>query len=107
MKSDLPKILHPLGGRPVFHYVLDLAHQMRAQEVIVVVSPSLKGIETPFSHQTVVQSPALGTGDAVKCALPHLKKEGHVLILFGDTPLILKETLDRMINLAHTRSDMA
>jgi bifunctional UDP-N-acetylglucosamine pyrophosphorylase/glucosamine-1-phosphate N-acetyltransferase len=107
MKSDIPKILHPLGGRPVFHYVLDLAHHMTPKEVIVVVSPSLKDIETPFSHQTVVQHPALGTGDAVKYALPHLKKEGHVLILFGDTPLILKETLDRMIDLAQARPDMA
>jgi bifunctional UDP-N-acetylglucosamine pyrophosphorylase/glucosamine-1-phosphate N-acetyltransferase len=107
MKSDKPKILHSLGGRPVFHYVLDLAHQMMPEEVIVVVSPSLRELETPFTHQTVVQHPARGTGDAVKWALPHVKKEGHVLILFGDTPLILKESLDRMINLAHSRPDMA
>ncbi|MBA3813748.1 MAG: bifunctional UDP-N-acetylglucosamine diphosphorylase/glucosamine-1-phosphate N-acetyltransferase GlmU [Alphaproteobacteria bacterium] len=107
MKSDTPKILHPLGGRPVFHYALDLAQRMTPQEVIVVVSPSLKELDIPFSHQTVVQQPALGTGDAVKWALPHLNKKGHVLILFGDTPLILKETLDRMTDLAHARPDMA
>lgn len=107
MKSDTPKILHPLGGRPVVHYALDLAHQMTPQEVVLVVSPGLQDIKSPFAHQTVVQHPARGTGDAVKWALPHLKHEGHVLILFGDTPLIVKETLDRMIELAHDRPDMA
>lgn len=107
MKSELPKILHSLGGRPVLHYVLDLAHQMTKQEMTLVVSPSLKDISTPFPHQTVVQHPAQGTGDAVKWALPHLETEGHTLILFGDTPLILKETLDRMVALARVRPEMA
>lgn len=107
MKSDTPKILHSLGGRPVVHYALDLAQQMNPQEIVLVVSPGSQDIKTPFTHQTVVQYPAQGTGDAVKWALPHLKKEGHVLILFGDTPLILQETLDRVMGLAYTRPDMA
>jgi len=107
MKSDLPKILHPLGGRPVLHYVLDMAHQLTSQEIVLVVSPTLKEIQTPFSHQTVIQHPAQGTGDAVKWALPHLKETGHVLILFGDTPLIQKETIDRMVALSHKNSEMA
>lgn len=107
MKSDIPKILHPLGGRPVLHHVLNLANQMTSEPAILVVSPSLKDIETPFAHQTVVQFPAQGTGDAVKCALPYVKKEGYVLVLYGDTPLILKETLDRMLDLARSRPEMA
>jgi bifunctional UDP-N-acetylglucosamine pyrophosphorylase/glucosamine-1-phosphate N-acetyltransferase len=107
MKSELPKILHSLGGRPVLHYVLDLAHQIANQDITLVVSPSLKDIVTPFPHQTVVQHPAQGTGDAVKWALPHLKTDGHTLILFGDTPLILKETIDRMVALAHSSPEMA
>jgi bifunctional UDP-N-acetylglucosamine pyrophosphorylase/glucosamine-1-phosphate N-acetyltransferase len=107
MKSDIPKILHPLGGRPILYYTLDLAHQMTPKKVILVVNPSLKDIDTPFAHQTVVQHSAQGTGDAVKWALPQVKKEGYVLILFGDTPLILKETLDLMINLAHAHPEMA
>jgi len=107
MQSDLPKVLHPLGGRPALYYVLDLAHKMNPQEVVLVVSPNLKETKTPFSHKTVVQHPALGTGDAVKCALPHLKAEGYVLVLFGDTPLIRKETLDTMLDLAHRKPDRA
>jgi bifunctional UDP-N-acetylglucosamine pyrophosphorylase/glucosamine-1-phosphate N-acetyltransferase len=107
MKSELPKILHSLGGRPALHYVLDLAHHIAQEAMTLVVSPALKDISTPFTHQTVVQHPAQGTGDAVKWALPHLTKEGHTLILFGDTPLILKETIDRMVSLSHARPEMA
>ncbi len=107
MKSDTPKVLHSLGGRPLLHYVLDLAHHMTLQEVILVVSPSLKDIKTPFSHQTVVQHPAQGTGDAVKWALPYLQTKGHVLILYGDTPLIQKKTLDHMISLTQNHPDRA
>lgn len=100
MKSDIPKVLHSLGGRPVVYYALDLATQMNSQKTILVVSPSLKDIQTPFFHETVIQHPAQGTGDAVKWALPHLTEEGHVLVLFGDTPLIQKETLDKMVDLS-------
>lgn len=107
MKSDLPKILHFLGGRPVLHYVLDLAHQMNPQETVLVVSPALKDIQTSFRHKTIVQHPAQGTGDAVKQALSSIKAEGYVFILFGDTPLIQKSTLERMMSLAQNRSDMA
>lgn len=107
MKSDLPKILHPLGGRPVLHYVLDLAHRMTPQELVLVVSPFLKDIQTPFAHKTVVQHPAQGTGDAVKWALPYLKPEGYVLILASDTPLIQKKTLDQMLAMAYNRPEIA
>ncbi len=107
MKSDLPKVLHGLGGRPLLYYVLDLAQQMNPQEVVLVVSPALKDIDTPFSHKTVVQHPAHGTGDAMKCALPHLNTEGHVLVLYGDTPLIRRDTLDRMVEMSHHQPEMA
>jgi bifunctional UDP-N-acetylglucosamine pyrophosphorylase/glucosamine-1-phosphate N-acetyltransferase len=107
MKSDLPKILHPLGGRPALHYVLELAHKMSPEEVVLVVSPHLKDIQTPFSHKVAVQHPALGTGDALKYALPHLKPQGYVLVLFGDTPLIQKETLDQMLALTIQQPEMA
>lgn len=107
MKSDVPKVLHPLGGRPILHYVFDLASQLDPQEVVLVVNPSLREIKIPFAHHAVVQHPAQGTGDAVKCALSHLRKDGYVLILFGDTPLIQKETLNRMLQLAQKDSDRA
>jgi len=107
MKSETPKILHPLGGRPALYHVLDLAHQLTPRTVVLVVSPALKDIQTPFAHKTVVQHPAIGTGDAVKCALPHLNATGYVLILYGDTPLIRQETIDRMIASATHTPEMA
>lgn len=107
MKSELPKILHLLGGRPVLHYALDLAQNLHPKETILVVSPSLQDIKTPFKYQAVIQHPAQGTGDAVKCALPHLKPEGHVLVLYGDTPLIQKETLHKMISLCQKHPETA
>jgi bifunctional UDP-N-acetylglucosamine pyrophosphorylase/glucosamine-1-phosphate N-acetyltransferase len=107
MLSDLPKILHPLGGRPALHYVLDLAHQMTPAEVVLVVSPALKDLKTPFTHKITIQDPAQGTGDAVKFALPHLKPQGHVMVLFGDTPLIQKKTLDNMLKLAERKPEKA
>jgi len=107
MQSDLPKILHPLGGRPALDYVLDLAQRMTSTQSILVVSPALQGLTTPFSHTTVVQHPARGTGDAVRCALPHLKAQGHVLVLYGDTPLIRQETLERMVALSRATPELA
>lgn len=107
MKSELPKILHPLGGRPVLHYVLDLAQQFKPEKTVLVVSPGLKEIETPFNHQTVVQHPAQGTGDAVKFALPYLSSNGHVLVLYGDTPLIEKNTLNAMTALSEKHPETA
>src|SRR3989338_500415 len=98
LKSDLPKVLHSLGGRPMVHYALDLACQMKPIETVLVVSPSLQDIQIPFPHKTVVQHPAQGTGDAVKYALPFLKADGHVLILYGDTPLIKKATLEKILS---------
>jgi len=107
MKSDLPKILHSLGGRPVLHYVLDMAQQLISREVILVVSPSLSEIKATFAYQTVIQHPAQGTGDAVKYALPYLKAEGYVLVLYGDTPLIRKETIERLITFVRERPHVA
>jgi bifunctional UDP-N-acetylglucosamine pyrophosphorylase/glucosamine-1-phosphate N-acetyltransferase len=55
----------------------------------------------------VVQHPAKGTGDAVRWAVPHLKDQGYVLVLYGDTPLVRKETLDKMMNKAQHHPEMA
>lgn len=107
MLSKLPKILHLLGGRPVLHYVLDVAQRLDAKKPVLVVSPSLKDIQTPYHHEIVVQHLAQGTGDAVKCALPFLKSEGHVLVLYGDTPLIQVETLHRITAVSHDHPETA
>src|SRR3989338_6652522 len=107
MMSDLPKVLHLLGGRPVLHYPLELAESLSSTKTLLIVSPTLKDIQTPFQHETVIQHPARGTGDALKCALPLLKPAGHVLILYGDTPLIQQETLKKMLRLSEKQPETA
>lgn len=107
MVSDVPKVLHLLGGRPVLHYPLELAKNLSSTKTVLVVSPTLKDIQTPFQHETVIQHPARGTGDALKCALPLLKPEGYVLVLYGDTPLIQQETLEQMIRLCEKQPETA
>src|SRR3990167_10068245 len=107
MKSNLPKILHPLGGRPVVHHILDLAHKMTPKEVVVVVSPTLKELSLPFPSRIIVQHPAQGTGDAVKQALPFITPEGYVLILYGDVPLIQEKTLEKMLALSQAQPELA
>ena len=103
MKSDLPKVLHPLAGRPMISWILDTASQLGAQKIVVVVGPqgdSIKNAVTP--HQTVVQKEQLGTADAVKAALPALKGfEGDVLVLYGDGPLYRAQTLLTLLETMH------
>ncbi len=100
MKSEKPKILHVLGGQPALYYVLSLSEKFQPTQMILVVSPSLKEIQTPFQHHIAIQHSPQGTGDAVKCALPYLNSSEHVLVLYGDTPLIQKETLEKMLTLS-------
>ncbi len=108
MKSDLPKVLHPLGGRPMLRWVLDAVAALGPAEVVVVVGadqPQVAEAATP--HRTAVQDPPLGTGHAVIAALAELGLEeardamafDEVLVVNGDTPLLRPETLKRLIAL--------
>jgi len=101
MKSPLPKVLHPIGGRAMLHHVLDVADAVGATRKVVVVAPNGSAIrELAESHgaATVVQERQLGTGHAVKCAEAALEGfDGTLLVLFGDTPLLTEETLRRLV----------
>jgi bifunctional UDP-N-acetylglucosamine pyrophosphorylase/glucosamine-1-phosphate N-acetyltransferase len=99
MKSALPKVLHPLGGLPMVRHVLDAAQALAPARIVVVVGPGMENVAKAVApHATVVQENQLGTGDAVKAALPLLEGfSGDVLVLYGDTPLITVETLRDMV----------
>ncbi|MEB3701429.1 Bifunctional UDP-N-acetylglucosamine diphosphorylase/glucosamine-1-phosphate N-acetyltransferase GlmU [Candidatus Bealeia paramacronuclearis] len=97
MRSVLPKIFHPLGGKPILDYVIETALSLKPQKTVLVLSPILEKYAFSRVSATVFQDPPQGTGDAVKCALPKLNCNGDVLVLFGDTPLVTKDTLDRLI----------
>ncbi len=96
MKSELPKVLHPLAGRAMIHYALDAARAISPERLVCVIGPGMTELaETVAPVPAVVQETPLGTGDAVKAARATLGGfEGRVLVLFGDTPFITSATLE-------------
>lgn len=108
MKSELPKVLHPLCGRPVLQYVLDLVKAIRASKTVVVVGHKHEEVTAilPPGLAAARQKKLIGTADAVKCAMPYLKGfKGTVLVLYGDTPLLKKETISKMLKF-HTENKL-
>ena len=95
MKSSLPKVLHKISGKPMVEHVVDVARSVESDNIICVVGhgrdiviDSLKHLDLKF----VVQEEQLGTGHAVMMADEFIK-EGDVLVLFGDVPLLSEKTL--------------
>lgn len=100
MKSRLPKVLQPLGGRPLLAHVLDAVAPLGAARTVVVVGHEAAQVEAAFANRDVRfvrQEPQNGTGHAAAIALTALPDEGHTLIVTGDTPLITTATLERLI----------
>lgn len=100
MKSRLPKVLQPLGGRPLLAHVLDAVAPLGAARTVVVVGHEAAQVEAAFTNRDVRfvrQEPQNGTGHAAAIALMALPDEGHTVIVTGDTPLITTATLERLI----------
>ena len=105
MKSDLPKVVHPVGGRPMVCAVVDACREAGCGRVVVVVGykqelvrEALAGFDVEFA----VQDEQLGTGHAVRCAQPLFAREAandgaEVFVLCGDGPLIRAETLSAVL----------
>ena len=103
MRSALPKVLHPLGGRPLLAHVLDAARALHARKTIVVHGHGAEAVRAAFADagvQWVLQAEQLGTGHAVQQALPHLGGDGEVLILYADVPLVRVANLERLVHSA-------
>lgn len=99
MKSALPKVLHPVAGRPMVAHVLAGAQAVGADPAVTVIGPGHASVADAVAPcPTVVQTDRLGTGHAVLQARDALAGyAGTVLILYGDTPLIRAETLAAML----------
>ncbi len=95
MRSELPKVLHPLAGVPMIKHVLKACAELKPERIVVVIGPGMDAVENAVSPTPcVVQFEPLGTGDALKAALPQLKGfKGDVIALFGDAPLVTREAL--------------
>ncbi|WP_341580949.1 bifunctional UDP-N-acetylglucosamine diphosphorylase/glucosamine-1-phosphate N-acetyltransferase GlmU [Marinobacter metalliresistant] len=100
MKSALPKVLHPVAGRPMLHHVIATAKQLGAEKIHTVIghgADRVRETTTGASVNWVTQSEQLGTGHAVAQALPDLPDEARVLVLYGDVPLTRHDTLDALV----------
>jgi bifunctional UDP-N-acetylglucosamine pyrophosphorylase/glucosamine-1-phosphate N-acetyltransferase len=100
MNSDVPKVLHPLCGRPLIAHVLTVLQAAGVHDPIVVVGHGADGVQTAVGGRgrCVEQRQQLGTGHAVLQVLPLLAEAaGPVLVLYGDTPLLLPQTLHALL----------
>ena len=101
MYSDLPKVLHPLAGKPMVQHVIDTASKLGAKQVHLVYGHGGDLLKKTLANQPinwVLQAEQLGTGHAMQQAAPYFSDDENVLMLYGDVPLIAEETLDRLIN---------
>jgi bifunctional UDP-N-acetylglucosamine pyrophosphorylase/glucosamine-1-phosphate N-acetyltransferase len=101
LKSDLPKVLHPLAGKPLIEYVLDASRPLGPSSILIVVGYEGEAVKSALAGlpaQFIDQVPQLGTGHAVQLAKPHWESHrGTILILYGDVPLISTQTLKNIL----------
>jgi len=101
MRSALPKVLHQIGGKPLLGHVLDTAVEMGADKVHVIYGHGGETVPASFSEYQVdwvLQEQQNGTGHAMQMAMPHIKQDSNVLVLYGDVPLIKKHTLQELVD---------
>lgn len=106
MRSEVPKVLQPLAGRPLLTHVLDCAEALGASDIAVVYGYGGETVSSACARagvRWVLQAEQLGTGHAVQQAMPDTPDDNQVLILFGDVPLLTASTLQRQ--LAATAAD--
>jgi bifunctional UDP-N-acetylglucosamine pyrophosphorylase/glucosamine-1-phosphate N-acetyltransferase len=103
MRSSLPKVLHPVAGRPMLAHVIAAARAAagEAADVTIVIGHGAASVQEAFPAMPrlhfVRQEPQLGTGHAVMQAVPHLDDAAATLVLYGDVPLITAQTLQRLL----------
>ena len=103
MRSDLPKVLHPLAGRPLLAHVLDTARELSPRRIVVVHGHGAAQVKEAFPQEDlewVLQAEQLGTAHAVMQAMPRVSPDAQVLLLYGDVPLVRVATLRRLLEAA-------
>jgi bifunctional UDP-N-acetylglucosamine pyrophosphorylase/glucosamine-1-phosphate N-acetyltransferase len=111
MQSALPKVLHPLAGKPLLQHVIDTARLLRPSKLCVIyghggaaVPEMVAALAAPGEApiDTALQQPQLGTGHAVMQAVPQLDENVPTLVLYGDVPLTNADSLRRLVQAAGT-----
>jgi bifunctional UDP-N-acetylglucosamine pyrophosphorylase/glucosamine-1-phosphate N-acetyltransferase len=111
MKSDLPKVLHPLLGKPMIHYVIETAQTLGSTRIVLVIGHEKERVMEATQNMNVkyvFQKEQLGTGHAVLQTQMMFKEyDGYILVLSGDVPLLRSETLQKLIDLQHNIDPLA
>jgi bifunctional UDP-N-acetylglucosamine pyrophosphorylase/glucosamine-1-phosphate N-acetyltransferase len=100
MRSELPKVLQPLAGKPLLAHVLACSKALSADDICVVYGHGGEVVQAQFPEPDIrwaLQAERLGTGHAVQQAMPETPVENRVLILAGDVPLLMTATLERLL----------
>ncbi len=100
MNSALPKVLQPLAGRPLLHYVVACSKAIGADSICVVYGHGAEEVRAAFDGESLswaLQAEQLGTGHAVIQAMPMVPDGHRVLVLFGDVPLLRPATFERLL----------
>jgi len=103
MQSALPKVLHPLAGKPLLAHVVDTAKTLQPGQLCIVYGHGGDAVPSSFQDSTLsfaLQAPQLGTGHAVAQAMPLLDDNVPTLVLYGDVPLTTSATLTRLLDSA-------
>lgn len=107
MKSEWPKVLQPLAGRALLKHVIDTARELAPAAIHVVYGHGGERVREALKSEAVkwvLQERQLGTGHAVMQALPQIPDAHTVLVLYGDVPLIRRDTLEKLLKLCNSKT---
>lgn len=116
MHSNLPKVLHTIGAKPILAHVIDCAKSLKPHKIIVVYGFGGEMVKEQFVDEDIIwvnQAEQLGTGHAVQQAVPYLAPEANTLILLGDVPLVdaaackalIEQATDKLALLTFNKTD--
>lgn len=104
MKSELPKVMHKVGGRPMLDWSVDLAQTVGCSRIVVIVHPSqqvlIDHVRASLGDDCLAyQDPPMGTGHAVRCAEAALSGfDGDLVVLYGDSPLVPATAIESLFD---------
>lgn len=99
MKSDLPKVLMPVDGKPMIRHIIDTLEELKVDKIVTVIAPDGDPVKKEVApYPTCIQEKQLGTGHAVLSARGEFRGfKGDVLVIFGDQPLYTKESMRKLL----------
>ena len=104
MNSNIPKVLHKVCGKPILEYVIDASKKANIEKNYIIVGhggeevkEKFKDYDVTFETQPIGKNYPYGTGYAVMQAIDHIEDNSNVIILYGDTPLIMDKTIEKLM----------